>query len=209
MKKIFNFVFGVIITAYILMAVVLTGCLLLYNDYKVTEINGKSLIIIDDNELKPYKKGDLVIAEKPNVEDIKIGDDILFYSEDYGVVSVNQGKVIEYVTEGNKIEGFSVGNGKVISASSVVGEAKDVKIVEDLGSILSVLESRFGFLFIVIMPVLVIFLYVVYRFIIELKTPIEDDEDDLVEEEVKKAEKISNDNKNYSLNDDTSGVEEL
>ena len=48
------------------------------------------------------------------------------------------------------------------------------KVYHGLGSVLSVLESRFGFLFLIIFPILILFIYEVFIVIKEVKTPDEE-----------------------------------
>ena len=59
----------------------------------------------------------------------------------------------------------------------MIGKTETAKKYAGLGQVLSVLESRFGFLILVILPTLILFLYELYRVIIEIKTPIEEDEE--------------------------------
>ena len=67
MKKILKILFGVFVTLYLIVAIFLTICLLSYNDYKISVIGDKSLIILEDDSLAPtYKKGSLLIVEKNN-----------------------------------------------------------------------------------------------------------------------------------------------
>ena len=54
----------------------------------------------------------------------------------------------------------------------LIGKCSDAKIYSKLGAILRVLESKFGYLLIVILPTLILFLYEIYRVIIEIKTPL-------------------------------------
>ena len=81
MKKVLKVLFGIFIALYLVVASFLTVCLLSYNDYKISVIGNKSLIILDDDALEPeYKKGSLLIVEKNKNDDIKVNDDIFFYN---------------------------------------------------------------------------------------------------------------------------------
>lgn len=80
MKKVLKIIGGVFILVYAVIAIVLTVCLLNYNDYNITEFKDKSLIIVQDDELRPdFNDGDLVIVYKNKNSDIKVGDKIFFY----------------------------------------------------------------------------------------------------------------------------------
>ena len=52
-----------------------------------------------------------------------------------------------------------------------------------MGKVLDVLESRFGFLFFVLLPIMIVFIYQVYQFIIVLKY------DEVEEDKPKKSKK--------------------
>ncbi len=73
MKRIIG---NVVFAIYAIIAVLVTICLLSYNDYKVSEFGNSTLIIIDSNEVEPYfKKGDIAILNKK--DKIETGDKIL------------------------------------------------------------------------------------------------------------------------------------
>ena len=57
MKKVLKVLFGIFIALYLVVASFLTVCLLSYNDYKISVIGNKSLIILDDSfvSLDPIK----------------------------------------------------------------------------------------------------------------------------------------------------------
>ena len=82
MKKVLKII-GIILGAiYCLIAITLTVCLLNYNDYNITELGDKTLIIVRDDDLEPnYQKGDLVIVKKNPNREIVAGDKIFFYDD--------------------------------------------------------------------------------------------------------------------------------
>ena len=55
------------------------------------------------------------------------------------------------------------------SSQYVIGKVDNSKVYNGLGSVLSVLESRWVFLLVIILPVLLIFVYEIYAFVIEVK----------------------------------------
>ena len=67
---------------------------------------------------------------------------------------------------------FTINGSHELSSSMLIGKCSDAKIYSKLGAILRVLESKFGYLLIVILPTLILFLYEIYRVIIEIKTPV-------------------------------------
>lgn len=170
--KILGIIFGAI---YCIIAITLTVCLLNYNDYNITELGDKSLIIVRDDELEPnYQKGDLVIVKKNPNREIKIGDKIFFYAANEGQVTVNLGNVISKVNITKQETTFTMNGDFPISSEYVIGKTSTSKVYHKLGSILSTLESRIGFLFLIIFPILVLFIYEIYAVIKEIKSPDEE-----------------------------------
>lgn len=172
MKKVLKFIgilFGI---AYAFIAIVLTIFLLNYNKYNITEIDGKSLIIIRDEELEPtYNKGNLVVVKRNPNKDINVGDQIFFYDIYDGTVSVNLGTVIEKEDVTRKESVYTVEGDYAVPNDDVIGKAETSEVYEKVGSVLSILESKYGFLILIIFPILVFFIYEVYVFIEELKSP--------------------------------------
>ncbi len=173
MKKVLKIIGGILITIYFVIVIILTGLLLCYNDYKVSVVNGNSLIIIDDKSDK-YKSGDLVVFKKTLNSDVEVGDEIFFYEVSNGIATINVGKVTKTETITDTESTFTVNGNHDISSESLIGKTETAKCYSGLGKILSLLESKYGFLLLVILPTLIIFLYEVYRVIIEIKTPIEE-----------------------------------
>ena len=187
MKKVLKVIGIILISIYAVVAITLTIFLLNYNKYNITEINNKSLIIVRDDELKPnFNKGDLVIVNKDANKDIKVGDKIFFYDNYKEVVSVNLGTVLEKEVVTKNETTFIVDGDYAVSSEYVIGTSRTSKSYSKIGSILNILESRFGFLFMIIFPILILFIYEIYVVIKELK---ESKNDDYEEKEPKKKTK--------------------
>ena len=74
----------------------------------------------------------------------------------------------------NSKEALSFENGDTYSMKFVAG--KPTNVYEGIGSFLSVVESQWGFLFIVLVPCFLIFIYELYALIIEIKYGNEEEE---------------------------------
>lgn len=173
MKKVVK-IFGLLIVAvYMVVAVFLTVCLLNYNKYHITELGKKSLIIVSDDDLEPkYVKNDLVVVYKNNNEDIKSGDYVFFYNAYQNQVSVNLGKIIKSTRVNEKEYTYTLEGNLEISSQYVIGKSETSKAYSNMGLVLKVLESRLGFLLIIILPILVLFIYQIYAVILEIKRPV-------------------------------------
>lgn len=196
MKKVLKGLGIVLIGVYAVIAITLTVFLLNYNKYNITELGDKSLIIVRDDDLKPdFKKGDLVIVNKTPNNDIKVGDKIFFYDNYKDIVSVNLATVLEKEVVNKDESTYMIEGDHAVSSEYVIGTSKTSKTYNKLGSILSVLESRFGFLFMIIFPILILFIYEIYVVIKELKNSKDEDYDDEELEDLKKNKKKNNSKK--------------
>ena len=168
-KKIFAVLFTIIFFAY---AMTMTILLLNFNDYGVTVFGSTSLVLIkDDISSDTYEKGDLVIVESKRLEKYEKGEEIFVYKLDSkGAAHIEVGKLGNiYLTE----EAVAFENGDTYSAEYLIGAGEER--YENIGSILGVIESKWGFLFTVLLPCFLFFIYQLYALIIEIKYGTEED----------------------------------
>ena len=160
-------IFRVLVVIFILIAIFVTANLLAYNDYEVAEFGNKSFVLADKNmEKYGYNKGDLIITTKANNDNIKIGDAILFYNNYESKVAIEKGTVTEISSNNQQ---YYLDTNISISKEYVLGTADSVKTVSKVGSILKVLETRVGYLLIILLPTLVLFAYLIRKIVVELK----------------------------------------
>lgn len=163
LKKI---VVGTLSMIFFVFAFSMALLLLNYNDYGVTQFDNTSLIIIrNEISLENYKKGDLVIVESRRINNIEKGDELFVYQpKRSGGVDIDVGVVGEIYPENNSI---AFENGAPYSMDLVAGEP--VKVYNKIGTYLSLVTSKWGFLFIILVPSFMMFIYQVYALIIEIK----------------------------------------
>lgn len=162
-KSIFVTILGVI---FFLFALSMTLLLLNYNDYGVTQFGDTSLILIKgDVSSENYTKGDLVIVEAKKLKDLEVGDELFTYNvaKDHSV-SIDLGIIGEIYTEEDAI---SFENGSTYSSEFIAGQA--TKIYHNVGTFISLVTSQWGFLFVVLVPGFLIFIYELYALIVEIK----------------------------------------
>ena len=174
-KTIGNLIFII----YAIIAVFVTICLLSFNEYKVSEFGDTSLVIIDNEELEPtFNKGDLVIVDKS--KRIREGDTIFFYNSSADVVEVTLATVqnIEKVNDSEYT--YAIDGDRSISSEYVLGNAGDVTKISTVGTVLGVLESKWGFLILIVFPSLLAFIYEITVVFTEIREgkEAEDDEED-------------------------------
>lgn len=185
MKKIIG---NVIVIMYVIIAVFVTVCLLSYNQYKVTEFGNSSLVIISDNNLEPqFNNGDLVIVNKK--DKIKVGEDAFFYNTYSKEMEVTLGKIVaeEKISETEKT--YTLEGNMPISSEYVIGPASTASKIGVVGGILGVLESKWGFLFIIVFPSLLAFIYELGVVISEIIKSKKENGKEAKEEKIEKEEK--------------------
>lgn len=166
MRKIIR---SIIVTLYVLICVFVTTCLLNYNEYNVTVLDNYSLIINDNNmKIDGYKKNALLVLKK-DIYDVSYNDKILYYDTYANEISVKK----ELVTNAEKITDseytYTLSNGDLLSSEFLIGSLENTKVYNLAGIILNLLESRWGYLLIIILPMLILFVYEVYSFIKEVR----------------------------------------
>ena len=176
-KNAFILIFGLIFFTFVIGMTVLV---LNYNKFGVAEINDNSLLLMkEDLSNAKYKKGDLVIVKNKKISRINVGDEIFTYKlETGGEVSINVGVIEEIFVEESAV---SYENGEYYSMEFVIGTAD--KIIPKVGDYLSIVLNKWGFLFIIVLPVFFIFISQIYSLIVEIKYGDEDEEDDDYEDE--------------------------
>lgn len=165
MKKIIS---NVLFVIYMIIAIFVTVCLLSYNDFKVTEFGDYSLVIITDDELEPdYKKGDLVIVSKQ--KSIDVGKKAFFYNTYNRDIEIKLGTIVNAEPVTATETTYTLEGEHKISGQYILGPSDTSKTISGVGTILSILESKWGFLFIIVLPALLAFIYQISVVISEIR----------------------------------------
>lgn len=160
MKTIGKILLDIVVCIWLVIAIFITVCLLSYNEFKVTTFGKNSLLIIDSDELEPeFYEGDLLIVKRNSDNKINVGDRVFYYNsaKDSNVLIYQD--VIEDKQEINKSETTYIIDSKKVSGEYVIGKFEGVKVYHKLGTVLSVLTSKWGFMFFVIFPTLYAIVY--------------------------------------------------
>ena len=179
MKAIKNIFKWLIISVWVVIAIFTTILLISYNDYSVSELGSKSIIIVDSDRLEPdYKKNDIIIATKVSENKYKEGDMAFFYipnARDYVFINYDKIESIESVAHAEDTYKFSDVDTQY---GNMIGRAEDAKVIHGWGLVLSIFESRWGFMFLIIFPTIFAFVYEIYAIVEEVKNAKNDDDDD-------------------------------
>lgn len=166
LQKIKSFIIGVIGCIFFAFAISVTILLLNYNKYGLTQFGNTTLVMVSDYiTSETFKRGDLVLVKSGKITDLEIGEEIFVYRV------VNSHKVLVEVGKVGQIypeeDAVAFENGDTFSREFIIGTSE--KIYPEIGTYLSIIESKWGFLFIVLVPCLLIFIYEIYALIVEIK----------------------------------------
>ena len=168
--KVFKIIKTVIISILILLflgfTIFLTILVFNNNKYGLSQFDETTILVIKKSfASENYKKGDLVIVESKPIKDYKIGEDVFTYHLDgQGGVNINFGRIGQ-VHEQDKAITYE--NGETYSEEFIMGVG--TKKYEKIGTYYGIIMSKWGFLFIILIPNFFIFVYQLYTLIIEIK----------------------------------------
>ena len=183
MKILLNFLKGIVISVWALVAIITTVCLISFNDYSVSEIGDYSIFIIDSERLEPtFLEDDLVIVKKVAENKYNVNDYAFFYLENPSdEVFINYGQITKIEAADHAEDSYYFGK-DIVSHGKMIGPANGAIVYHNLGKVLEIFESRWGFMFLVILPTLFALVYEVFSIVEEAKE---------VKKEVEKDEKAS------------------
>lgn len=149
-----------IIGIWLVVAIFVTVCLLSYNEFRVSTFGDISLLIIDSEEMEPdFIEGDLLIVKRNSDSKINIGDKVFYYNS-----AMDSNVWIYYDIVQDKIpltrdETTYVLNSEHVSGQYIIGKADGVKVIHNAGTFLEIFTSRWGFMFLIIFPMLFAIIY--------------------------------------------------
>lgn len=200
LEKIGKILWDIIQVVIIVYVLFITFCVLFRNKFGYTQFDKITLASITEEEvdfINDVNEGDLLLVR--GTRKINIGDLIYYYYADGEHFSIRSGYVKDVVD--GETTSLYVLNDKYnsnVASTRVLG--KESAIYPKLGAVLNVLESKFGFLFLVLLPLMVVFIYQIWEFVVVLKYETVDDE---VQKKVvvapNKAKKTSNDKNNDDI----------
>ena len=170
MKKVLRGLWSVCEVIIIFYVIVVTAFILCKNKYGYTQIGDytfDNVSLIDARNIEDADKGDLLIVRNSN--NVHVGDRIYYYA------AYNESYIVrsDYVVS-MESDDFSAlytiqrnGENTVVPSSRLLGKYSTV--YKKVGDILEVLESRIGFLFLVLLPIMIVFIYQVYEFVVILR----------------------------------------
>lgn len=163
-----NIIRNTFIILYAIIAIFITVCLISYNEHKVTQFGNTSLVIVDNKELEPnYNKHDLIIVNGD--EKAKVGDEVFFYNTYENKVLINISKIVEAEKITSSETTYTLEDGRALSSQFVIGKTNEASKISNIGLIFGILESKWGYLFLIVLPSLLAFLYEVIEVVKEIR----------------------------------------
>ena len=161
---------AVLFVVYSIIAILVTVLLLSFNEYNCSEIGGYTVYIVNDDALEPeYEENSILLVKGTSDKHVKVGDEIFLYkvidSQNFEFVSrtlenkTQQGRHIIYEVEGEEY----------YDSTYFVGKTEDTVVIKGWGWLLTLLESKWGYLFCIVIVSLLLFLQEVFDLVIELK----------------------------------------
>src|SRR5699024_7657484 len=159
MKTFLKGLWGLVQIIIIIYVICMTAFLLCKNKYGFTQIGDMTYITINEH-LQSYlpetKENDLLMV-KQNNKDINVGDKIYYYEVENNEYVIKTAHVKENVISEDDMALYQLDDEAktTIATTRVIG--KYSAIYHNIGGVLDVLQSRIGFLLLVILPILLIF----------------------------------------------------
>ena len=149
---------------------IVTDELLSYNDYNNSVIGDYTVYIVTDDSLEPeYKQGSILLIKGTNDRNVQVGDELFIYkvlnSSEYEVISTT----LQAKTQQGSHTVYIVDNEESYASDYFIGKVDDTIVIEGWGYILSLLESRWGYLFCIVVVSLLLFLQEVFELVMEIK----------------------------------------
>ena len=169
MKKMLKVGWKVLQVLIVLYVFLITLFIVKRNSYGYTEIFDYQFSIVEKSNsknLKNSKVGDLVVVRKDS--SVKVGDKIYYYGVQSHQYVVMEGVVSSI--EGDKNNRLYALEGDIkttIVSKRILG--KKATFIHHFGGVLKVLESHMGFLFLVLLPIMIIFIYQIFQLFVQVK----------------------------------------
>ena len=195
MKKICNlkFIGDIFVIIIIILAIFVTLFTIITNKDGISNLKGYSPFSIQSNSMFPtLKKGDMIITyNKINYQDLKVNDIISFYSFENGSNIIKTHRITNIYLENNvrlyetKGDNNDVSDNVYITDVDIIGKMK--YRIPFLGGIIDFLKNKWVFLFLILIPLGIIFIYQLIDFLkvlIDYKLEKEEQEEKEVKVEI-------------------------
>ena len=169
MKKALKIVLSIVISVYLILIVFTTAFLLNRNDYGVSSFAGRYLVLVEDEGIEDYSNNTLLFISKVDNKNIEIGQKAFFYDTYSTDHKIKYAEVVIKEEINEKETTYVLKDNSSVSSEYVLGTKESTSAHHFLGQLLYVLQSKWGFLFLVVFPLFLAFIYEIYAIYKEIK----------------------------------------
>lgn len=185
MKKVLSILFDFLIVLVIVFAVIVTLMSLSSNENGITNVMGYMPLNIQSVSMEPtINKGDMIITKKTDFDELKEKDIISYLSKEQDKTIIITHRIVDIKDEnGTKIittkgDNNADNDDVQVTEANFVSKYDNIKI-PILGRVLTFLQSQIGFFIFIIIPLFILFVYQLYKFI---STIMEEKKKELIEQ---------------------------
>lgn len=192
MKNVLKGLWGFVEVIIIIYVICITAFLLCKNNYGFTQIGDMTFITIDEeaiNYLPEAKENDLLLV-RADSSDIEVGDKIYYYDTENSMYVVKSAHVKTIQTSDSGMGVYTLDDSEESTIATTRAIGKYSTTYKTIGGILDILQSRLGFLLLVILPILLIFMYQIYALIVVIKYGDEEEKKEVTPSNQDKKENI-------------------
>ena len=138
----------------------------------VPDLFGYSPFSVRTDSMKPtILKGDYILIEKCDAEDLKVGDVVTYFTIIDGKRAVNTHRIVDVVQNGDILEYQTQGDNRetnpnpddiLLSPGDVIGKYNGMRIPV-MGTAIDYLSTQIGFFLVILLPVLLFTLFQIYK----------------------------------------------
>ena len=108
-----------------------------------------------------------MVVKKSN--DYNKGDYVFYYDTYAAKVTVKYAKIENVKTINDDEKEIQLENDLILSSENILGKKQNTTTYKTLGAVFNALTSKWGYLFIIIFPMLIAFVYEIYAIFKEIK----------------------------------------
>lgn len=196
LKKTINIIIDILIILMLIISAVVAGLAIASKSDGIPNLFGYAPLSVQSDSMVPaFESGDLIISKvvDENTE-LEVGDVITFVMSVNGEDVLNSHRIVDiqnadgfafYTTKGdNNVDTDE----NLVYSGDVLAKYTDISI-KGFGTVYDFLTSQFGFFLVILLPLIIFFLYEVFRVIRNL---IEYNKEKALEEAVKASTAVSN-----------------
>lgn len=172
LKKILGGILDFLILIVIVLALGVTLISLTSDNNDISRIGKYIPLNVKTNSMeKTIMKGDFIIMEQCNPDTLEKGDVIAFFATEQDQVIVKTHRIVDIDTTSKDKSFTTRGDNNEINdtvpvfPADIIGKWNNIRLSK-VGTILDFISSQMGFLFCIVLPLLILFIYQIYRFII-------------------------------------------